>query len=152
LNNPAEQPVTLPTGTLLIVATACSVLAASGWAAGCFTLGKDTAFAMSGVVGALVVGACSIAAILLMQPWNPKPLYRWPMVWIACSMGRLLATLALGLLLYSATPFGTRSLWMGIVVAYAVTLVGETRVYASHMKRFSPSATLPRPESTRSSF
>jgi len=76
LNSPAEQPVTLPTSTLLLVATACSVLAASGWAMGCFTLGKDTAFAMSGVVGAGIVGACSVAAILLMQPWNPKPLYR----------------------------------------------------------------------------
>ena len=67
----------------------------------------------------------------------------WMTFWLAGTVVRLLITPAGAFLLYSATPLGTAGLWLGIVVSYAATLVGETRVYAAHMRRFSPAGAAP---------
>jgi hypothetical protein len=100
--------------------------------------GNDERIVVAGGLAGALVAACSMLSILMIQPWRARPLYRWPMVWIGGSFLRMLVTLGLTFLLYSATPYGTVSLWLAVVAAYAATLLGETRAYATYMKQYSP--------------
>jgi hypothetical protein len=52
----------------------------------------------------------------------------------------MLMTLAGTFLLYSATPYRGVSLWLSMAAAYVAVMLGETRVYASAMRRLAPSA------------
>lgn len=88
----------------------------------------------TGPLAALLVGLGATCGILAMQPWRPRSLATWPMVWMAGSMVRFMVTLGGAFLLYSATPSGTVHLWIGVVIAYLATLVGETRTYAAAMR------------------
>ena len=88
----------------------------------------------TGPLAALLVGLGATCGILAIQPWRPRSLATWPMVWMAGSMVRFMVTLGGAFLLYSATPSGTVHLWIGVVIAYLATLVGETRTYAAAMR------------------
>jgi hypothetical protein len=88
----------------------------------------------TGPLAALLVGLGATCGILAMQPWRPRSVATWPMVWMAGSMVRFMVTLGGAFLLYSATPSGTVHLWIGVVIAYLATLVGETRTYAAAMR------------------
>jgi hypothetical protein len=50
----------------------------------------------------------------------------------------MIATLALGFLLYSATSYGTLGMWLSLVVSFWAALFGLVSVYASHMRRLTP--------------
>jgi hypothetical protein len=134
----ADRPVSLPTGRLLVAACVPALLTGMAWSGVTAVSGKGETIVVAGMLAGAIVAACSMLSVLLIQPWRPRPLYRWPMVWIGGSFLRLLVTLGLTFLLYSATPYGTVSLWLAVVAAYAATLFGETRAYATYMKQYSP--------------
>jgi len=147
---------TLPTLRLLIVAWLYAIIAGAGWtlamvvhasrlpppptdahgAADSSAVAGPTAASLiaTGPLAAVLVGLGATCGILAIQPWRPRPLTTWPMVWMAGSFVRFMVTLTGAFLLYSATPSGTVHLWIGVVIAYLATLVGETRTYAAAMR------------------
>ncbi|MBT8484486.1 MAG: hypothetical protein KJO43_02835 [Phycisphaerae bacterium] len=134
----ARRKVTLPTGRLLAAAWIAAAVAGIGWAVVAGTVGPGVDSAVAGLLAAGVVAAASTISLLLLRPWRPKTLLLWPSLWVAASMGRMLIALSGTFLLYSATPYRSRSLWFAAVVAYLAVMVSETRVYASSMRRFAP--------------
>lgn len=141
-DNPAMRETTLPTARLLVtVVVACAVVAAL-WTAVVVALGQPRDRVMLGAVGAAVVTVASTVALAVVRPWRPKPLMRWPHVWVAGSFLRMAVTIAGCFLLYSAPPFAANGRWLALAVgvAYVAAMVGETRVYAVSMRRFAPDA------------
>lgn len=138
----AERKATLPTASFLIVIWATAAAAGAAFAAGALLLGFGGAAAVNGLAGAGVVAGAASLVIFALRPWRPRALLNWPVVWVAASFVRLLATLAGTYLLYSATHLGGRSLWMAVALAYLAVMFGETRVYAMSMRRFAPPAPL----------
>jgi hypothetical protein len=138
MTNPAEQQVVLPTVRLLAAAWVACLVAGGAWAGVLLVLGQGATAAVTGLVGAGAVAVAALVALLAIRPWRPRSLAVWPIVWVAGSMVRLLTTLGVAYLLYSATPYHSRMLWFAVLVAYLAALVGETRVYALSMRRFAP--------------
>ncbi len=136
----AEREVTLPTGRFLAVIWIAALGAGAAFAAGAVLLGLGDAAAWNGPIGAGVVAVAASLVVLGLRPWRPRAMLNWPVLWVASSFVRLLATLAGTYLLYSATQSGGRSLWMAVALAYLAVMVGETRVYAMSMRRVAPVA------------
>ena len=130
-----EQSLPLPTARLLLEPAALSIAAGGCWALAAAVLGR----AMPDVIGALLAGmAAALAAalaMLLIRPWRPRALVTWPFVFLAGTVIHLLAVLAGGMLLYSASIYGTVSTWLCLVVSYWVGLFGLVRVYGSCMRQ-----------------
>jgi F0F1-type ATP synthase assembly protein I len=131
----------LPTARLLAVVWLGCLLVGAGWSGVALALGRGRDAVVTGLLAAAVVGVAASVVLLALRPWRPKRLDRWPMVWVAGSFLRFAVTLGATILLYSATPYGTRSLWFAVLLAYFAVMVAETRVYASSMRRFAPSET-----------
>lgn len=138
VSSPAHREVALPLIPLVLTAIMSNALVAGLWTIGVFTLGATPPALACGLAAAGLVAIASISVILLIQPWSPKPLYRWPAVWIGGSFLRMGVTLGMAYLLYSATPLRDRLLWFAVVACYFATLVGETRTFAKLMKRIAP--------------
>lgn len=131
----------LPTARLIAVVWTSTVFAGAAWTLVMLLRGAEGWDLATGALGALTVGLGATTGLLVIRPWRPRPLDRWPAVWMGASGVRLLVTLGIGLLLYSATPSGTVHLWFSVAIAYAATLVGETRAYAAAMRPYSPGRT-----------
>ena len=82
--------------------------------------------------------ALGVVAVLVIGPWKSRSLLRWPFVFLAATMAQIVFALALGLLIYFRTSYGTVGAWLCLVLSSWAVLFGMVRVYASHMKRFSP--------------
>ncbi|MBX3373293.1 MAG: hypothetical protein KF817_05610 [Phycisphaeraceae bacterium] len=131
----------LPTARLVAVVWTSTAFAGAAWTLVMLMRGATGWDLATGALGALVVGLGATTGLLAIRPWRPRPLDRWPAVWMGASGVRLLVTLGIGLLLYSATPSGTVHLWFSVAIAYAATLVGETRAYAAAMRPYIPGRT-----------
>jgi hypothetical protein len=136
--NPAERTVALPLTPLLAVSVLGPAAACAVWTGGTLALGAGTLRLQAGAAASGVVAAAAVVHLLLLRPWKERSLLKWPMVWVGGSFLRLAITLGGAILLYSATPFRDVSLWFATVLAYVAVMVGETRVYASTMKRLAP--------------
>lgn len=151
---PAIRKVTLPTRSFLAAIWVATLLAGGIFAGGALILGMGATATRNGGVAAGVVGVIASLVVLALRPWQPRALMQWPVVWMAGSFVRLLATIGGTYLLYSATPLGSpsggKSLWLAVAFAYVAAMVGETRVYAMSMRRFAPGAP-PAPGATEAS-
>ncbi len=131
----ADKPVTLPTTRLLAAAWLGAIVSGLGWAGLASVVSEDRVHVSVGPVAAGLVGVAATISLLAIRPWVPKSLMRWPTIWVAGSFGRMACTLGGAVLLYSATPLRTTSLWLAVAVAYFAALIGETRVYVQSMQR-----------------
>jgi hypothetical protein len=135
----ADKTVTLPTLRLLAVGWAGPLVVGLGWAGlGSVVAGRSPV--AIGLAAAGVVGAASTLAILVLRPWRARSMAQWPMIWVAGSFARVAMSLGGALLLYSATPLRSPSLWLAVMVAYLAALIGETRVYVHCMQRLGAPA------------
>lgn len=138
------QRVSLPTGRLAAAGCGSAGLVGVMWAVLAWGLGQAEAWWMAGLAGGVVVAAACVVALVAIQPWREREVFRWALVWMAGSMVRMVATLGLTLLLYSAPPQpaasiqGSTGLWFAVAACYMAALLAETRVYASYMKRVAP--------------
>lgn len=136
--SPDEVETRLPTGRLVLAAIAGGLVVGDCWALGAL-VGE---FGRAEVVGAALSGAAAsvagVVAVLVIGPWKSRSLLRWPFVFLAATMAQIVFALALGLLIYSRTSYGTVGAWLCLVLSSWAVLFGMVRVYASHMKRFSP--------------
>ena len=136
--NPAQQAVALPTiRFLLVIWWICPAIALL-WCGIMLVTGQGWPIASAGVVASGLVAVTSTIMLLILTPWRPKALMRWPILWMSGHFLRLLLTPAGGLLLYSATPYGDLWFWLAVVAVYLATLAGETRLYVQSMNRLAP--------------
>lgn len=135
----ADKMVPLPTLRLLAAGWGGPIVVGLGWA-GLGSAVADRGQAAIALAAAAVVGVASTLALLILRPWRARSLARWPMIWVAGSFARVALTLGGVLLLYSATPLRSPSLWLAAMVAYLAALIGETRVYVHCMQRLGAPA------------
>lgn len=136
--DPSLRKVTLPTRRLIAVAWAAAIVAGLVVAGVIAAIGPAAGAPVNGAAAAGIVGVVATLAVIALMPWRPRALLQWPVVWLAASFVRLMATMGGTYLLYSATHFGGKSLWLAVLVVYLAAMVGETRVYATSMRRFAP--------------
>jgi len=130
---PQTERVALPVTPFLVAAGVIPALCAVVWGAVTTILDRSRTEVIGGVIGAGVVGVCTALAVIAIRPWVPKSLMTWPFIWMSSSLLRAVVTIGVTLLIYSATQFGTVSLWLAVGMTYVATLTGETRVYAAAM-------------------
>jgi len=138
-NHDFSTRVTLPTAALIGAASVAAITAGAAWALFAFVFGQGMSGALVGLAAGGLVAVSATLGLCAIMPWRPRQLGQWPAVWVAGSFLRMAITLGGTFLLYSATPFGGRTLWFAVMVAYLAAMAGETRVYALSMRRFTPS-------------
>ena len=139
MNQAAMRRVTLPTVPFIVAGCAGSAIAGAGWAIVGALLGGGAVDVLIGAAAAGVVGTAVLLSILVVAPWRPKPLQTWPIVWVAGSFVRLIASMGGVYLLYSATPLGGFQTLMAVGIVYATTVIGEAMVFARYLQSSRPS-------------
>lgn len=136
----ADRKVTLPTLPLFGAAIVPAAVVAALWAAIAALGGFPV---VPGVAGAGVVAAVATGTVVVLAPWRPRSIGVWPMVWTGLSMGRMVAALGGGVLLYSRPQIGGLYTIAPAVLAYVAVMLIEIRVYARSMARFTPTPNTP---------
>ncbi len=132
------QSGVLPTGRLLATAVGIGGLVGLAWWSAVSLGGGSSQWAAAGLYAAAVVSAGSVLALLAIRPWKRRSLMSWPFVWLAGSGVRMLITLVLTVLLYSAFSLDPAALGIAVVTAYLATLLSETWMYVHEMKVLPP--------------
>ena len=136
--NPDEVMTSLPTGRLVIASIVGGLALGDGWAIGALAGGFGRVEAMGAVLAGAAATVAGVAAVLVVSPWKSRSIMTWPFIFLIATMAQIALTLALGLLIYFRTSYGTVGAWLCLVLSSWAVLFGMVRVYASHMKRFSP--------------
>ncbi|MEC9372721.1 MAG: hypothetical protein VYC34_02720 [Planctomycetota bacterium] len=121
--------IALPTFTLLAAPiAAAAVIGLVGWL---IVRGLHPAAAPVVWQAAAGVAASFTISILLLRPWKPRHLGRWPLAWLGQSGVAFLITLACaGGLLYSASPGEHLSLGLVLAAGHFGALMAEVAVFA----------------------
>lgn len=131
-----EHPLTLPTVRLLLIAAIVGPMVGTVWAVAAWLVGSERAHVWGSLLAGVASGLAGVLAIVLIGPWQARPLIRWPFIFLLGTMIQLVATLGGGILLYFATPFRAVSTWLCLVVSFWAVLFGLVRAYGSHVKRY----------------
>lgn len=89
------------------------------------------ASAAAGAAAALWVG------LLVLQPWRPRHLGRWPVAWLAGRGASFGSVIVVGVLIYFAAQPDPLTFWAVLAGAYFAGLLAEVVVYASHVRAFA---------------
>lgn len=84
----------------------------------------------SSLLGSAVSVTVALAGILLLQPWRTRPAGTWALLWLAGTVGRLLAMPLVGLAVYSATPVRQEAFLLSLAGTYLACLAAEVAVSA----------------------
>ncbi|UCD73968.1 MAG: hypothetical protein JSV91_09255 [Phycisphaerales bacterium] len=136
--NPAEAMTSLPTRRLILASILGGLAVGDIWALAALVGGYGRVEAVAGLLAGAAAAAAGVAAVLIIGPWKMRPLIRWPFVFLAATFAQVAVTLALGLLIYFRSQFGTVGMWLCLVLSAWAVLFAMVRVYASHMRQFSP--------------
>jgi len=140
-----EPNLTLPTRQILLVSLVAPAAIAGLWTLVGWIAGRPI-WPVAGVAGAGVVAISAIVSTLATVPWIPKPASTAGLAWMAGSALRGVLSIAGGLLLYSAPPFGwsedlakgASPLLFAVATAWFVALLAEVAVIARHVLRAIP--------------
>jgi hypothetical protein len=136
---PEDEPrIALAFGPLVIQAIVWPIAVGGAWAGAAWIAGFGVAHAVGGALAGGAMAVVGVAALLVLGPQRAKPLTRWPFLWLGKTLAELIATPAVGFLLYSATPLGAVALFLPLVATYWASLIGQTRCYAAQMSRLAP--------------
>jgi hypothetical protein len=140
-----EPNLALPTGAILFVSVVVPAIIAGVWTLAGWIAGNPV-WPIAGLAGAAVVALSAILSTLATVPWIPKPASTAGLAWMAGSALRGMLSIAGGLLLYSAPPFGwsedlakgASPLLFAVATAWFVALLAEVAVIARHVLRANP--------------
>ena len=98
--------------------------------------GVDSA-AKSGpaVLGAAIASVMMGLGLLVVTPWRPRPATEMPLVWLASTVIRFLATPAVAFLLYFAIHPPTRPFVLGLALCYLALLFVEVLITVFDLRR-----------------
>ena len=135
----AEQPITLPTVRLLGAAWLACAVVGGGWMGVAVLLGHGVKIGQYGLLGAAAVAVAALLSVLVLKPWKPRELVRWPSAWMLGSAVRFAAAFGAGYLLYSSPLIeADKVFWVALGASYVAAMVVETKIYAGEMKAFGP--------------
>lgn len=77
---------------------------------------------------------------MILMPWKTRPAGTWAVLWLGGTVGRLLITPVVGLLVYSATPVRTDAFLLSLAGTYLACLAAEVATSASGLARLLPAA------------
>ncbi len=126
MSRPGEARITLPTRAMICVAVGCPAIAALGWLAASFVGTWGLSGRVPGLLGIAASAAVSLLVVAAIRPWKPRPILVWGGVLIAASTGRIVVTIGICLLLYSAARLPAGPLLIGAMAGLVPVLVGET--------------------------
>lgn len=133
-----DQPVTLPGAALMLALAGASAVTGGAWALVAAILGKPSSIVLVGPIAAAAVTTCTVAGVLVLTPWKPRPVSMWINMWLAQTVARLFVTPVVAFLLYSAARLPTWPLIMAIGLIYLTAVTSEAGVLAMYLKRLRP--------------
>lgn len=136
--HPANVRTSLPTRRLILTSCAGGLGTGDIWALGALSFGFGRFEAIAGLLAGAAAAAAGVGSVAVIGSWKSRPIASWGFVFLAATLAQMVFSLALGLLLYFRTPFGSVAGWLCLVVACWMVLFGNVSVFASHMRRFSP--------------
>jgi hypothetical protein len=129
--NPDQIKTSLPTGRLIMAALAGGLAVGDGWALGALAGGFGRVEAMGAILAGVAATVAGIAAVLVIGPWNSRSILKWPFIFLAATFAQVTFTLALGLLIYFRTSYGTVGAWLCLVLSFWAVLFGTVRAECS---------------------
>lgn len=135
MSTPLLPEITLPTQRLLFVAIGGPVVAAVGWSLVTIMGPWDASTTLIGLLAIGVTAVVAVSVTLAIRPWRPRSILAWGGVLIAASMGRIVLTIGICLLLYFAARQPAEPLLIGALAGLVPVLIGETTIAANRFKR-----------------
>ena len=89
----------------------------------------------SAVLGAVISSVMTGLGLLVVTPWRPRPATEMPLVWLASTVIRFLATPAVAFLLYFAIHPPTRPFVLGLALCYLALLFVEVLITVFELRR-----------------
>ncbi len=133
-----DPPRTLPTGQILTTFGALITLqVAVVW-------GLQQAFAWTAqttngvMAGGIVAYVSVLASILALQPWKPRPMAMWTILWMGSTTIRVLLTPVALFSVYFATLLPGTAVLLGGTAAFFAAIAAETVVIARAVLQPSP--------------
>ncbi len=134
---PIKISTTLPTRRLLGTCLGGLVGAAALWSIVTWLGPWPPAVLTTGLLALGVTAVISTLGLLAIRPWKERPILAWGGLLIALSLGRIVATLGVCLLLYFVARLPASPLLLGALAGLIPVLVGETTVTAGVFRRLS---------------
>ena len=128
----AKTPVVMPTGKLLVVVVAGSIVAGLAvWALTHFLRPQSS----GGVVwGALAGGLGTAIGTLVIQPWKARPVTAWGPTLLAAQGVSFFCVILLAVGLYSASRPDPVGLLVGAVASFVCATLAQASVAGASMK------------------
>ena len=136
-----QASLSLPTGLLMSGQVVAALIAAILWVLGVLTGGFGTSILLQGLLEITLVMILAMAGILAIRPGVTRPAVSWAVLFIAGSLGRLVVTAGLSLLLYSAAHMAPKALLVSGFMAFMASLIIEAVITARLLSRVTPEST-----------
>jgi len=130
-----QPAISLPGKPLLGVAVGAPAAVAAMWLIACQFGSWGEAALGPGLLAIGVTAVVSVAVVLLLRPWKPRPILMWGGLLVAASTGRVIGTIGVCLLLYFAARLPAGPLLIGALAGLVPVLIGETTNAARRFKR-----------------
>jgi len=117
------------------VALGGPALAAAGWLIATMIGQWGHEGRLPGLMAIGIVAVIAVIAVTLLRPWRGRPILAWGSLLIAASTGRIVATIAICLLLYSAARQPAAPLLFGALSGLVPVLAGETFVASRRFRQ-----------------
>ena len=132
--------LTLPTGRLLLASIAGPLAIGVLW----LVIGSSIwtwEVGLTGLWSGLIVAGVGAVADLLVGPWRARPATSWMNLWILHSMLRVGGSIALVILLYSASSPDPVNLLFSYLACFLVGLAWETAIWTEPLRKAGRDAT-----------
>ncbi|MDP7070359.1 MAG: hypothetical protein QF561_03310 [Phycisphaerales bacterium] len=135
MSSELQPAITLPAKPLFGVALGAPAAIAALWIAICqFGSWGENALG-PGLLAIGVTAVVSVTVVVLLRPWKPRPILMWGGLLVAASASRVVGTIGVCLLLYSAARLPAGPLLIGALAGLVPVLIGETTIAARRFKR-----------------
>ena len=136
--SPVQPESALPMTSLLVGHCLAGAGAALLWLAGTLGSGQSRPILVAGLIEVALVTTLAVGSILVILPWRIRPVGTWAVVLITTSLVRVIVTIGLSVLLYSAAQLAPKALVVSAFVAFIAGLVVETTITSRFMSRLRP--------------
>jgi hypothetical protein len=123
------------------------VAAAIGFLGG-LVVGQSLVSGGETALGAVLTGGVSIGATLALGPHRSRPILTWASLLIVLTTGRLIVSVGLCLLLYSAAQMPAAPLLVGMLLTLVIVLCTDTKLAAKRFSQATPTTVSTEPASS----